>query len=99
MIDTPEFPENFKAEARSHIAVLEALTSSTSDVDWFYVSPPATFGAYAPGERTGTYRTSDDILLVDAEGNSSISGADYAIAFVDEIETPTHHRARFTVGY
>lgn len=99
LIDTPEFPEMFKAEARAHIAVLEALKSSTSDADWFYVSPSATFGAYAPGERTGTYRTSDEILLFDAEGNSSIGGDDFAIAFVDEIETPAHHRARFTVGY
>jgi putative NADH-flavin reductase len=99
LIDTPEFPEIFMVEARSHIAVLEALRSSTSDADWFYVSPPATFGAYAPGERTGRYRTGDDILLSDAQGNSSISGADFAIAFVDEIETPVHHRARFTVGY
>jgi len=24
---------------------------------------------------------------------------DYAIAFVDELEHPKHHRRRFTVGY
>jgi uncharacterized protein len=36
---------------------------------------------------------------LDAEGNSSISGADFAIAFVDELEKPVHHRTRFTVGY
>jgi len=99
LIDTPEFPEIFKVEAESHIAVLEALRSSSSDADWFYVSPSATFGAYAPGERTGAYRTGDDTLLVGADGNSFISGADFAIAFLDEIENPIHHRTRFTVGY
>ncbi len=99
LIDTREFPEIFKAEARAHIAVLEALKESSTNVDWFYVSPPATFGAYAPGERTGTYRTGDDNLLVDADGNSFISGADFAIAFLDEIDNPVHHRTRFTVGY
>ena len=99
LIDTPEFPEMYKVEAQAHIEVLEALRSSDTDADWFYVSPSATFGAYAPGERTGAYRTGDDILLVGADGNSFIGGADFAIAVLDEIENPTHHRARFTVGY
>ena len=36
---------------------------------------------------------------VDAEGGSEISGADFAQAFVDEIEAPRHRRARFTVAY
>jgi putative NADH-flavin reductase len=30
---------------------------------------------------------------------SFISGEDLAVAFIDEIETPAHHRERFTVGY
>jgi len=37
--------------------------------------------------------------LTDDQGNSRISFPDYAIAMVDEIETPRHPRARFTVGY
>jgi putative NADH-flavin reductase len=28
-----------------------------------------------------------------------IGGADYAIAFVDEIDNPRHHRALFTAAY
>lgn len=99
LIDTPEFPEMFKVEALSHIAVLDALRASSSDADWFYVSPSATFGAYAPGERTGSYRVADDTLLVQSDGESFISGADFAIAFLDEIENPAHHQTRFTVGY
>ncbi len=31
--------------------------------------------------------------------SSYISGADFAIAVVDEIEDPKHSRQRFTVGY
>lgn len=38
-------------------------------------------------------------LLTDAEGKSRISQEDYAIALLDEIESPRHRRARFTVGY
>jgi uncharacterized protein len=40
-----------------------------------------------------------DVLLVDENGKSEISGEDFAVAFVDEIEQPKHHRTRFTVGY
>ncbi|QWS34862.1 NAD(P)-dependent oxidoreductase [Curtobacterium aetherium] len=99
LYDTAEFPDAFKGEAKSHGQVLENLRASGTDVDWFYVSPAAAFGDYNPGERRGTYRTSDDVLLTDAEGNSDISGADYAIAVVDEIEQPAHHQARFGVAY
>ncbi|MFJ4297671.1 NAD(P)-dependent oxidoreductase [Curtobacterium sp. NPDC089689] len=99
LFDTPEFPDAFKGEAKSHAAILDALKASGTEVDWFYVSPAAAFGSYNPGERTGTYRTTDDVLLTDAEGNSDISGEDFAIAFVDEIVTPAHHRARFGVAY
>ncbi|WP_022903943.1 NAD(P)-dependent oxidoreductase [Curtobacterium sp. B8] len=99
LYDTPDFPDAFAGEAKSHGAILEALQASDTDVDWFYVSPAAAFGGYNPGERTGSYRTSDDVLLTDAEGNSDISGEDFAIAFVDEIVTPAHHQARFGVAY
>jgi putative NADH-flavin reductase len=99
LYDTPEFPDAFKGEAKSHGQVLDALRASDTDVDWFYVSPAAAFGSFNPGERLGTYRTSDDLLLTDAEGNSEVSGADFAIAFVDEIESPAHHQARFAVAY
>lgn len=99
LFDTPDFPDAFKGEAKSHAEVLAALKASGTEVDWFYVSPAAAFGGYNPGERKGTYRTTDDVLLTDAEGNSDISGEDFAIAFVDEVEHPAHHRARFGVAY
>ena len=99
LFDTPDFPDAFKAEAKSHAAILDALRDSDTEVDWFYVSPAAAFGSYNPGERRGTYRTSDEVLLTDAEGNSDISGADYAIAIVDEVEQPAHRRTRFGVAY
>ncbi len=51
-----------------------------------------------PGERTGKFRLSADALLAGLEG-SRISLEDYAIARVDELETPRHVRVRFTAGY
>ncbi|MEU5041734.1 NAD(P)-dependent oxidoreductase [Streptomyces griseorubiginosus] len=99
LVDTPDFPDAYKPEATTHADVLEALRAADTDVDWFYVSPAAEFGAWAPGERTGSFRLGGDVLLADADGKSSISGADYAIAFVDEIDAPAHRKARFTVAY
>jgi uncharacterized protein len=40
-----------------------------------------------------------DDLITDAQGSSRISFEDYAIALVDELENPQHHRERFTIGY
>jgi putative NADH-flavin reductase len=99
LVETSEFPAEFKATALAHAEVLEWLRANGAEADWFYVSPPALFGSYAPGETTGAYRTSDDVLLVDEAGNSEISGTDFALAFVDEVVEPTHRNARFTVAH
>ena len=65
-------------------------------VDWAYLSPPAQM---APGERTGNYRVGTNELLLDAEGNSTISTEDLAVVLLDEAEQPKHHRAGFTAAY
>jgi hypothetical protein len=97
VLDT--LPEEYKPEAEAHARVLDALKRANTMVDWFYLSPAASFGSWNAGEKTGRFRLGTDVLITDANGNSEISGADYATAFVDEIEKPTHHRTRFTVGY
>ena len=99
LVDTPEFPEAFQQEARELDAVLEDLRAADEELDWFFVSPAAGFGAYAPGERTGAYRLGGEVLLADENGASELSGADLAIALIDEVETPAHRRIRFTVAY
>ncbi|MFE9499078.1 hypothetical protein [Streptomyces collinus] len=53
----------------------------------------------APGERTGVFRTGDDDLLTAADGDSTVSDEDSAIAFIDEIERTAHPRARMSVAY
>lgn len=74
---------------------LDILTNE-KDIDWVFFSPA---GAFVEGTRTGKYRLGKDDLIVDSKGNSSISVADYAKAMVDELETPAHHKERFTIGY
>lgn len=95
LIDTPQFPDAYKAEAGAGRVFLQALRGE-KDLDWTFLSPSALF---APGERTGQFRLGGDQLLVDAQGNSHISMEDFAIALADEIERPQHARQRFTVGY
>jgi putative NADH-flavin reductase len=99
LAETEEFPEAFREEAAELAGVLQGLRDTDDDLDWFFVSPAAGFGSYAPGEARGTYRLGGDVLLTDEDGESFISGEDLALAVVDEIETPRHSRARFTVAY
>ncbi|WP_427310116.1 NAD(P)-dependent oxidoreductase [Cupriavidus sp. H39] len=95
LVDTPNFPDAYKAEALAGRDFLNALRGE-QQIDWTFLSPSALF---EPGERTGKFRIGADDLLSDAAGKSWISMEDYAIAMLDEIETPTHSRQRFTVGY
>ncbi|TQC46573.1 NAD-dependent epimerase/dehydratase family protein [Rhodococcus sp. WS4] len=69
---------------------------TVSDVQWTNITPPADI---EPGDRTGTYRTAADDLLLDDAGQSRISTEDFAVAVVDEIERPQNTGRRFTVAY
>ncbi|HCV75935.1 NAD(P)-dependent oxidoreductase [Pseudomonas oryzihabitans] len=95
LFDAPAFPAEYRSEAGAGIATLDALRG-VSDLDWVFVSPQMVF---APGTRTGRFRLGDDTLLFDAAGDSHISYEDFAVALLDEVERPVHHRTRFTVGY
>jgi putative NADH-flavin reductase len=99
VIDLPSFTEEYKPEAFEAIGILEDLQAGGPSVDWFYVHPAGGFGMWNPGERTGSYRDGGEVIVTDADGESFISGADLAVAVLDEIESPKHIRERFTVGY
>jgi putative NADH-flavin reductase len=98
MVDTPEFarhvPPNIVPGAQAARDALTALRGNTV-LDWTFLSPPALL---APGERTGVYRVGGEELLMAGPAPAGISVADLAVAIVDEIETPKHVRARFTVA-
>lgn len=98
LVDTPEFagqvPPNIVPGARAARDALTALQRNTA-LDWTFLSPPALL---APGERTGTYRTGGDNLLMEGDHPAGISVADLAVAIADEIAQPRHLRARFTVA-
>lgn len=99
VMDSPAFPDEVKPEAAEMGGVLDDLRASGNELDWFLVSPAEEFGPWAAGEFRGEYRVGDDVLVADADGRSAISGADFGVAVVDEIERPAHRRSRFTVAY
>ena len=95
LVTTPGFPVVYKAEAEKGAAFLDLLRAE-KELNWTFLSPSALFTA---GERTGKFRLGNDQLLTVADGKSSISFEDFAVALADEIERPAHIRQRFTVGY
>ncbi len=95
LMDTVNFPPEVKGGVLATRDTLYMLRKEKR-IDWAFLSPPANI---APGERTGRYRQGEDRLLKDAKGESKISTQDYAVAMLDELDSPRHHRERFTVAY
>jgi uncharacterized protein len=96
VVDDPEFPEAWKPEAFGQADALAFYLAADTDLDWTYLSPAA---ITAPGERRGSYRSGENTLLRDANGNSTISMEDLAGALIDEAENPRHTRTRYTIAY
>lgn len=111
LLEGEDFIAEWLPEAQGQLDVLNALRAqapyqeleldqSPAQPDWFYVSPAPIFGSFAPGQALGRYRLSGDVLLA-GEGDqpAEISGADLALAVVDEVDDPQHHRLRFSVAH
>lgn len=95
LVDTPSFPEQWKASALGARDALERLRGE-AEVAWTMLSPAAQI---KQGARTGRFRLGGNQLLIDEAGNSHISLQDYAVAMIDELEQPAHSRRRFSVAY
>lgn len=98
LVDTPDFlahvPPNVVPGARAARDLLTELRGVV-DLDWVFLSPPAML---QEGSRSGRYRVGGEGLLMDGPAPAGISVADLAVAIVDELERPAHHRQRFTVA-
>lgn len=95
LVDTPQFPADWKAGATAARDYLDILRQNTT-LDWTFLSPAINL---VPGERTGIFRLGTDQPVFDEKNESTISAADLAIAVLDEIEQPQFIQKRFTVGY
>ncbi|MGO2051345.1 NAD(P)-dependent oxidoreductase [Glutamicibacter sp. 287] len=89
LFDTPGFPEEYKAEAVTCGAVYDMFTS-VSGITWTLAAPAPVI---APGTRTGNYT-----LGANSPAGDFVSTQDFAVAILDEIDTPAHNNRRFTVA-
>lgn len=94
VLDEPGFPAEYLPFALGHTAGLHVLRAAPAELDWVMLAPPMVLDE---GPRTGRYRTGGDHVLTPGEPGH-LSYEDLAIAVLDEIETPKHHRTRIAVG-
>lgn len=89
LMDTPGYPQEYRAFYLGHAAGLAVLGAAPRVLDWLVLSPAGDFDHGGP--RTGRYRTAA------ADASSRISHADFAVALLDEIDHPRHHRRHLGV--
>ncbi|MEV0091171.1 NAD(P)H-binding protein [Streptomyces sp. NPDC050738] len=93
VMDDPSFPEEHRAFSQGHVAEFETLAAAGPDLDWLMVVPPMNLDPEGP--RTGGYRMADGTVL---DGTGHIAHPDLAIALLDEIDEPRHHRIQLAVA-
>jgi len=98
LVDTPDFPEDYKPGATAARDYLNILKKETA-LDWTFVSPAIEMHPGTAGVRRGTYRTALENPVFDENGRSILSVEDLAVAIVDELEQPKFIKKRFTAAY
>lgn len=94
LMDAPEFPAEFREFCLGHQAGFEVLRGygrgSGPGVDWLYLSPAGDFDHSGP--RKGGYT-----VAAHYDSAATLSYDDFAIALLDEIDTPRHHGVHLAV--
>ncbi|NQP32440.1 NAD(P)-dependent oxidoreductase [Streptococcus suis] len=92
--DTPDFPAEYLPIAEAMGDGLDLYRQATA-VNWTYISPAADFDA--EGSKTGSYTIAGEVFQVNAQGESYISYADYAVASIDIAEKGGYQQERISV--
>ncbi|KQB85263.1 NAD(P)H-binding protein [Corynebacterium oculi] len=90
LVDTPDFPEEYRAEARAFVRILALYRQAPEALDWTMLAPSPEI---APGPAAASHR-----LSTDSPAGSFVSTGTFAVALLDEVENPRHRRARFSVA-
>lgn len=98
VMDAPDFPAEYLEFCDGHAAGL-AILREARGVDWLVINPAGDFdhGATVETGRAGGYRVDGDPFLAGTAEAGLISYAGFAVAVVDQIEAPTHHRTQLGV--
>ncbi|MGX7111653.1 NAD(P)-dependent oxidoreductase [Gemella cuniculi] len=94
LLDTPEFPEEFKPLATAQADELTLLRTK-ENLNWTFVSPAANF--IENGEKTGNYVIAGEVFTTNDNGESFVSYADYASAMVDVIDSGDYIKERISI--
>lgn len=89
LMDTPGFPQEYRPFGLAHAAGTAVLRTSVTAVDWLVVSPA--------GDFDNAEACSGRYSVVVVNMDSRISHSDFALALLDEIDTPRHHRVQIGV--
>lgn len=94
MDDPANFPAEIRPFAVAHTAGLNRLRAAEGTaIDWLMLTPPALLERGGP--RTGRYQIGGE--TVPQPTSAHLSYADLAVAMIDEIDTPRHHRTRVSI--
>ncbi|MBH1933641.1 NAD(P)H-binding protein [Streptomyces sp. AV19] len=89
LMNTPGYPQEYRPFLDGHHAGAAVLHASTDGPDWVLLSPSGDFDHQ--GSRTGGYGHAP------GDADARVSYADFAIALLDEIDAPRHHRTHVGV--
>ena len=91
VLDDPGLPDAHRTFSLGHAVALDLLRAVGPALDWLVVTPPLDLDRTAP--RTGRYRTDGPRVL-----GPRIAQTDLAVAVVDELTDPRHHREQIAVS-
>ncbi|WP_214325944.1 NAD(P)-dependent oxidoreductase [Nonomuraea sediminis] len=89
LMDTPGYPQEYRSFYLGHEAGMRVLRETATPVDWVVLSPAGDFDH--GGTPTGRYR------LAPGDADSRITYADFALAVLDEIDNPAHHKTHLGI--
>jgi uncharacterized protein len=98
LVDTPQFPAEYKRGAQAARDYLNIIKKE-QDLEWTFFSPAILMHAGITDGRTGKFRLGTDQPVFDAKGESRLSVEDLSVTLLDEAENNKFIRKRFTAGY